>query len=146
MFSLALVSVCHHKCHYYTRSNLISLKNSSLFGSDCFPNLVLDLSMKVALPGQLLLVVWVIWTQLLFRLWEKFGDVFLGRGYPPPLRTHLSKRPDFLDWKILYHIGDNTYFCELGCEQQYPSTGSELRAVTPAIDSWAVINKFSIDF
>jgi len=38
------------------------------------------------------------------------------------------------------------YFCELSCEQLNSSIDSELWAVAPAIDSWAVNNKFSKDF
>jgi len=47
-------------------------------------------------------------------------------------------------WKILHHMVVKIYFCQLSCEQSYSCIDSELWAVTPAIDSWAVSNKFSI--
>jgi len=77
---------------------------------------------------------------------EKLTCIFLGRGFPSAFNWIASaedspfKKTRLFGLENTHHVVDNIYFCELGCEQSYSSIDSELWAVTPAINSWAVNN------
>jgi len=85
--------------------------------------------------GPLREILKIIYSWKRFPLCFQLDSKCWGRTFP--------KNQTF--WKILHDMVGNIYFCELGCEQSYSSIDSELWAVTPAMDSWAVKNKFSKD-
>lgn len=63
---------------------------------------------------------------------------FLLEEVPPSAFNWIASAEDWPFQKArLFQLGNNIYFCEVGCGQSYSSIGSELSAVTSAIDSWA---------